>query len=78
MSTSLRIVSAIKAGGVYFVAVFLFGFVLGTARTLIVLPRVGETVGVVLEAPVILAISWVTCVWWWIDSGCHPAPGSDW
>ena len=46
MSTSLRIVSAIKAGGVYFVAVFLFGFVLGTARTLIVLPRLGETVGV--------------------------------
>ena len=63
MSTSLRIVSAVKAGGVYFVAVFLFGFVLGTARTLIVLPRLGETVGVVLEAPVILAISWVTCAW---------------
>jgi hypothetical protein len=55
--------STIKAGATYFAVVFLFAFVLGTIRVLIVAPHVGETTGVLLETPVILAISWVICRW---------------
>ena len=55
--------STIKAGATYFAVVFLFAFVFGTNRVLIVAPHVGETTGVLLETPVILAISWVICRW---------------
>jgi len=55
--------STIKAGATYFAVVFLFAFVFGTIRVLIVAPHVGETTGVLLETPVILAISWVICRW---------------
>jgi hypothetical protein len=55
--------TAIKAGATYFAVVFLFAFVLGAVRVLIVAPYVGGTIGVLLETPVILGISWVTCRW---------------
>jgi hypothetical protein len=55
--------AAIRAGAVYFAFVFLAGFALGTLRVLVVAPRLGATVAVLLEAPVILAISWAACGW---------------
>lgn len=55
MSNSLR------AGATYFAVIFALGFVLGTIRVLVLLPRVGETVAVLLEGPLILTASWFTC-----------------
>jgi hypothetical protein len=54
---------AIKAGLLYCAVVFCAGFLLGSVRTFWVAPLAGEFVGVLLEAPVMLAISWVACGW---------------
>jgi hypothetical protein len=56
-------ITAIKAGATYFGIVFLFGFMLGAIRVMVVSPHLGQTLGVLLETPVILTISWVTCRW---------------
>jgi ABC-type uncharacterized transport system permease subunit len=56
-------VIATKAGTVYFALVFGAGFILGTLRVLIVTPKLGESVAVALELPVMLALSWVACSW---------------
>jgi hypothetical protein len=50
--------SSIKAGVAYAVTVFAIGFLLGTARVLLLAPRVGSTIAVSVETPVILAASW--------------------
>jgi hypothetical protein len=55
--------SALKAGAVYFLIVFAVAFVLGTLRVLLIIPMIGETWAVMLEAPVILVVSWVVCGW---------------
>ena len=52
---------AVKAATVYFAAVFLCAFVLGAIRVLLVAPHLGDTAGVMLETPIILAISWAVC-----------------
>ena len=51
------------AGIAYCGVVFAVGFVLGALRVTLVVPRLGETVAVALELPVILAISWMACRW---------------
>jgi hypothetical protein len=51
--------TVLKAAAAYFALVFLAGFALGTLRVLVIAPRVGETLAVFLEAPVILAASWL-------------------
>lgn len=56
-------VAATKAGVSYFAIVFAFGFLLGALRTMVLVPRMGEPVAVLLEMPVILTISWVVCKW---------------
>jgi hypothetical protein len=55
--------AALKAGIAYFAVVFAAGFALGTLRVTIVAPRVGETGALLLELPLILALSWVACAW---------------
>jgi hypothetical protein len=47
----------LKAGLLYFALVFAAGWVLGPIRELAVVPRFGRTVGVLLEAPLILGVS---------------------
>jgi hypothetical protein len=55
---------SVKAGVAYAVTVFTIGFVLGTARVLLVAPRVGSTIAVSVEAPIILTASWyVSKIW---------------
>jgi hypothetical protein len=52
-----------KAGLAYAVIVFGAGFILGALRLLVVVPRLGATAAVLLEAPVMLALSWWVCRW---------------
>jgi len=44
-------------------SVFAIGFALGAIRVLLLVPRLGDTVAVLLEAPVILALSWQMSRW---------------
>lgn len=55
--------TAIAAGAAYFVLVFTAGFLLGVLRALLLAPLLGETPAVVVELPVILAVSWLACAW---------------
>ena len=55
--------SAVKAGLAYFGMVFAAGFAFGSLRTLAIAPAIGETVAVVLELPVMLAVSWFAARW---------------
>jgi hypothetical protein len=55
--------SAFKAGPAYFVVAFGFGFLLGAVRMLVVVPAVGDISAVVLEMPIMLAISWFSSRW---------------
>jgi hypothetical protein len=52
---------SVRAGVAYFGIVFAAGFVLGTIRTMLLIPRLGETVSVLIELPIILFISWIVC-----------------
>lgn len=56
---------AVSAGIAYFVIAFSAGFALGTFRVLVLVPQLSspraETVAVLIELPIILAISWVVC-----------------
>jgi uncharacterized membrane protein YcgQ (UPF0703/DUF1980 family) len=51
----------LRAGFVYFVIVFMIGFVLGAIRVLVVIPRTGELFAVLIELPLMLSISWFMC-----------------
>ena len=53
--------SALKSGCVYFLLVFVVGFVLGTVRALFLAPLFGEMVAVSIELPIILLASWLIC-----------------
>jgi len=55
--------SALKAGFGYFAVVFMAGFLLGVARTLLIAPLTGDLAAVALELPLILTVSWVACGW---------------
>lgn len=53
-----------KAGVAYAVIVFAIGFLLGTARVLLLAPRVGSTMAVSVEAPIMLTACWyVSRIW---------------
>lgn len=54
---------ALRAGFVYFALVFTAGFVLGTARIFVLLPRFAPSLAVLIELPVILAICWFAAKW---------------
>jgi hypothetical protein len=53
--------STLKAAVAYAAIAFAAGFVLGTVRVLIVAPRLGAPLAMLLEAPVMLAVSWAAC-----------------
>jgi type IV secretory pathway TrbD component len=58
--TVMRIV---KAGVLYFALVFGAGFVLGTIRTLWIVPRLGTRMSELMETPIMLVISIVAARW---------------
>lgn len=53
----------IEAGGFYFALVFGVGFVLGTIRTLWVVPRVGTRKAELMETPIMLVVTIVAARW---------------
>ena len=53
----------ITAAVVYAIAAFAVGFLLGTIRVLVVIPRLGETLAVLLETPIMLFVSWQVSRW---------------
>ena len=55
--------AAIRATPVYFILVFVPAFAFGVFRTLILAPRLGPAVAVLIEAPVILTLSWFAARW---------------
>lgn len=55
--------ASLRAGVAYFGLVFAIGFALGTIRVLVVIPRFGDTNAVLIELPIMLALSWMACAW---------------
>src|SRR5579883_2596395 len=53
----------LEAGLLYFALVFGTGFVLGTVRTLWIVPRLGDRTAELLEAPVMLAVIVAAARW---------------
>ena len=51
------------AGIAYTLGVFAFAFAVGTVRVTLVAPRLGTLLAVVLEAPIVLAVSWQVSLW---------------
>jgi hypothetical protein len=52
---------AVHTGLRYAVIVFAVGFALGTMRTLVVAPHVGEVAAVAIELPAIIGVAWLAC-----------------
>lgn len=55
--------SPLRAGVVYFLLVFGTGFVLGTIRTLLVVPLLGAPTAELLETPFMLVAIWFAARW---------------
>jgi len=53
----------LKAGVLYFALVFGAGFVLGTVRTIWVVPRVGTRTAELMETPIMLVVTIVAARW---------------
>jgi hypothetical protein len=53
----------VKAGALYFVLVFCAGFALGTFRVLVVVPRLGVRAAELIEAPLMLAVTFLAARW---------------
>ena len=54
-----RASAVVVVAAAYFMTVFALAFAMGVVRTLIIAPRVGPTVAVCLEVPLLLVASWV-------------------
>lgn len=53
----------LKAGALYFAAVFIAGFVLGTIRTLLIVPRFGVRTAELMEAPIMFVVTILAASW---------------
>lgn len=52
-----------NAGVAYFLIAFTAGFLIGAVRVTLLVPQLGMLGAVLIELPIMLAISWVTCRW---------------
>jgi hypothetical protein len=52
-----------RAAAIYFVVVLAAGFALGTVRTLVVVPRIGERAAELAEMPLLVAVSFLAARW---------------
>jgi hypothetical protein len=59
----VTVMQILKAGALYFVFVFGAGFVLGTIRTLWVVPHVGMRMAELVEAPLMLVVTVMAARW---------------
>ena len=55
--------AALRAGIAYTISVFVFAFAVGTVRVTLVVPRLGPLLAVIIEAPIVLAVSWLASLW---------------
>ena len=55
--------SSLCAGLIYTLGVFLFAFAVGTIRVTLIAPRLGALWAVIIEAPIVLAVSWQVSRW---------------
>jgi hypothetical protein len=62
-SGSIDLRAASWAGFVYTLGVFVFAFGVGMIRVTIVAPRLGALLAVIIEAPIVLAVSWRLSLW---------------
>ena len=53
----------LKAGALYFALVFGAGFVLGTVRVTLLVPRLGETTAELMETPIMLVVTIIAARW---------------
>jgi hypothetical protein len=58
-----NVMQILKAGVLYFALVFGAGFVLGTVRTLWIVPRVGTRMAELMETPIMLVVTIVAARW---------------
>lgn len=71
----VRLAACAKAGYVYALIVFAIGFALGAIRVLLLAPRLGDAIAVLLEAPLMLAVSWKISRWTASKHGLLSDPG---
>ena len=69
------VMTILKAGVLYFALVFGAGFVLGTIRTLWVVPRVGTRIAELMEAPIMLVVT-ILAARWMVQRLAVPAAAS--
>ena len=62
----------LKAGTAYFLVVFTFAFAMGVLRVLVLVPRMGEVAAVLIEVPLVVAVSWWVCRWATAPGGTSP------
>ncbi|GAA4009287.1 hypothetical protein [Sphingomonas humi] len=62
----------LRAAAAYAAAAFAFGFLLGTIRALLVVPRLGDVRAAMLEVWIMLAASWRICGWCMERLGVSP------
>lgn len=60
---TMNLTKLLSAGFSYFVVVFTIGFVFGTIRYILFIPFLGELLAVLMELPIMLFASAITCSW---------------
>jgi hypothetical protein len=63
LKEAATIKQTLKAGVFYFALVFAAGFVLGTIRTLWIVPRVGARTAELMETPIMFAVTVLAARW---------------